>query len=306
LSRLDRGVVRFLAWIVAATSVVLLLFQGQLTTFFFALNGRLNDTFGTAFPAIPFAALLAVLFLLRWEDLHAALLREQGPASRPATRLFGLSLVVVPLLLSQYSVGSLELSAASLIMAFYGTALAINPGSARLLLPYALLYLGGVTVPAGVVYLFGEPLAGFSAGLSADLLALTGVPISWHGTQFVLVSRAGGSITGVITPGCSSVLSVTTFLGLLGLMYFDFRKDLGPTLGLAVGGSAVLVLLNSVRIGVLIWAGYDGGPAALWGLHNWVGYAIFVGFYLGILWIYSGLGRHQGVAPGATVAGGAN
>jgi exosortase/archaeosortase family protein len=298
LRRPDGGVLRFVAWLSLAVSVTFLVYPAQVYTFFLLLNGSLDDTFGTAFPAFPFAALLGVLFLLRWKDLHALLIRERGVTSRPWVRILGLALATLPLAFSQYSAGSLELSAASLIMVFYGTSLILNPSTDRILVPYASLYLAGVTVPGAIVYLFGEPLAGFSSWLSASMVDLAGIPVVWHGTEFELVSRAGDAITGVVTPGCSSVLSVTTFLGLLGLMYFDFRKSPVSTVKLAVVGTACLVLLNSARIGILIWAGYDAGAAALWGLHNWVGYAIFLGFYMVVLAVYSSIGRPKSPAAG--------
>jgi len=291
LRRPDGGVIRFAGWLSIAITFTLVFYQAQVATFFQLLDGRLNETFGSSFPALPFAALLSVLFLLRWGDLHGVLLKELGFRSLPWTRGLGLAFVVLPLSFSTYAAGSLEVSAASLILVFYGTALLLNPGTARLLLPYAAMYTAGVTAPGAIQYLVGEPLAGVASNLSAWMVGLTGTQVTWSGTQFALVSRAGELVTGTVTPGCSSVLSITTFLGLLGLMYFDFRKDLRSTLAVAVVGSAALVLLNSLRIGALIFAGYAGGSEALLSLHNWVGYAIFLGFYLVVLVVYSSIGR---------------
>jgi exosortase/archaeosortase family protein len=130
-------------------------------------------------------------------------------------------------------------------------------------------------------------MAALATYLSAHLLSLGGIPVTWHGTEFVLVSRAGGVVTGTVTPGCSSVFSVATFLGLLGLMYIDLKRGASATLKLAVAGVASLILLNSARIGLLIWVGYLDGAASLWSLHYWVGYAIFLGFYLVVLLVYN-------------------
>ncbi|HME18255.1 MAG TPA: hypothetical protein VKF15_00770, partial [Nitrososphaerales archaeon] len=140
MSRPDSGVLRFAAWVSLATSVSFLVYQTQVYTFFLLLNGSLDDTFGTAFPAFPFAALLGVLFLLRWKDLHAILVRERGVTSRPSVRVLGLALTAFPLAFSSYSAGSLELSAASLILVFYGTSVLLSPGTDRILVPYASLY----------------------------------------------------------------------------------------------------------------------------------------------------------------------
>lgn len=253
-------------------------------------------------PGLPFAALLGVLFFLRWNYLQSFLQSEERLTTRLPTRALGLGLALSPLTFAQYSASSPELSAVSLVLVFYGTSLLLNPTTMRMLLPYAGLFAAGVTVPTAIQYIIGEPLAGLATYLSAGIVGLGGIPVVWHGTQFVLVSRVGGLVTGTVTPGCSSVLSVTTFLLLLGLMHFDLKKRASATLKLAVVGVVSLVLLNSARIGVLIWAGYADGAAALWGLHYWVGYAIFLGFYLVVLVVYSGMGGPK--PSGVSSAGG--
>ncbi len=298
MRRPGKGVERFAGWLLLSSAAVLILYLPEVYAFFDLLNSQLNENFGTAFPAIPFAALLAALFALRWGDLSAVLSQEGAMRTHMRTRAVGLVLVLSPLAITPYSVGSLELSAATLVLVFYGVALALNPLTSRILLPYAALCAAGVTVPSAIEYLFGEPLAGLSSSLSAAMVALSGIPVTWQGTQFEFVSKVGGVVSATVTPGCSSVLSVTTFLGLLGLMYFDMRRELSATVKLAVVGVVCLVFLNSARILILIWAGYMDGAAALWGLHNWIGYAIFIGFYLVVLVVYSRM-KPAGGAGGA-------
>jgi len=255
---------------------------------FLSLLGQsLDDTFGNIFPAIPFAALLTVLFLIRWGDLNEILVNEKGLTSEPAVRLAGLAVAAALLLLRNFLSQSVVLSGVAIILMFYGTSLALIPGARRLILPYALTYAAGVAAPFALQWAFGEPLVTLSSDLSAWVVSLTGVPITWQGAQFSLVSKTGELVSATVTPGCSSILSVTTFLGLLALMHFDMRKAVSSTLKLAVAGVAVLILLNSVRIAILVWVGYSSGPAALWGIHNWVGYALFLGFYMVALVVYT-------------------
>jgi exosortase/archaeosortase family protein len=64
------------------------------------------------------------------------------------------------------------------------------------------------------------------------------------------------------------------------------RRTFRPTFKLAIIGVAVLTLLNAVRILILIWVGYSDGAAEFWSLHNWVGYALFLGFYLVAIPLY--------------------
>jgi exosortase/archaeosortase family protein len=132
------------------------------------------------------------------------------------------------------------------------------------------------------------------------MVGLAGFPVSWQGTQFELISKSGEVVRSAVTPGCSSIISVTTFLGLLALMHLDLKKDLRSTAILGVAGVALLTVLNSVRILVLLWVGYEGGAAIFWGVHNWIGYAIFLGFYLAALPIYSRMGSPVGFYPGKT------
>lgn len=292
MRRPDRGVIRFFAWLGLALAASLALYSTQVTTSLSLLEG---------IPGLPFAALLGVLLLLRWNDLHSLLAGEGRLATRLPTRTLGLGIALSPLAFVQYSAGSQELSAVSLILVFYGTSLLLNPTTLRAMFPYAGLCAAGLGAPAAIEYFFGEPLAGFATYLSAGMVRLSGIPVTWNGTQFEFVSRVGGSISGTVTPGCSSVLSVTTFLGLLGLMYFDQRREVGFTLKVALVGTVALVLLNSVRIGLLIWAGYSEGSAAIWGLHYWIGYAIFLGFYAAVLAVYFRVGGPESAGPRAEV-----
>ncbi len=299
MRRPDRGVTRFFAWISLAVAVCFTVYLPVVLSFFRLLTSNLDQTFGTAFPAIPIVALLGVLFLLRWGDLHAVLVQEGSLRTEPYVRALGIVLLALPLPFASYSEGSLPASAVSLIVIFYGTSLVLNPRTKLILLPYTVLYVAGVSAPFILEFYLGQPFAGLASYVSAEMVRLSGIPVTWQGDQFEFVSRAGGTVTGVVTPGCSSILSVTTFLGLLGLMHFDMRKPIPFTVKLAAAGVFTLVMLNSVRILLLIWTGYTTGAAALWSLHNWVGYALFVGFYVTFLVVYTRAGGGPQTEPRA-------
>jgi exosortase/archaeosortase family protein len=292
-----RPEVRFLAWFGVASAISFL----TASNFIALLDQSLGDTFGSVFPAIPFAGLLALILALRWNDLKEVLTVEGGIRSQSATRLLGLVIVGALLALRPLTAQTVEASGIALVLTFYGTSLVMNPLTKRFMLPYAGVCAVGVGAPAALQWVFGEPLAILSSDLSATMVGLAGFPVSWQGTQFEFISRTGEVVTGAVTPGCSSIISVTTFLGLLALMHLDLKKDLRSTVTLAIAGIALLTVLNSVRILVLLWVGYEGGAATFWGVHNWVGYAIFLGFYLAALPIYSRMGRSPvGFYPGKT------
>jgi len=250
----------------------------------------LGEQFGDVFPVFPFAALVALITALRWRELKGVLEAERGLKTEPKTRLLGMSMLSALLLLEPLTGQTATTAGVAMVFTFYATSLTLNPLTKRLLLPYAGVFAAGVGSPAILQWAFGEPLAVVSSVLSAKLVALVGFPVAWAGTQFQLVTKSGDVISSVISPGCSSIISVTTFLGLLALMHLDLRKDLRSTFILAVAGVGVLTILNSVRIMILMWVGYVQGAGAFWEVHNWVGYILFLGFYLAILPIYSRMG----------------
>ncbi|MBI3858854.1 MAG: exosortase/archaeosortase family protein [Thaumarchaeota archaeon] len=278
--------IRFVSWVAAATTLSLF------TAYNFPalLSESLDDAFGSIFPAVPFAALLTVLFLLRWDDLRDILAEDVPLSAEAKVRLLGALTLAGLLALREPAGQSLVLSGVAIVLTFYSSSLVLIPQAKRFILPYGLIYSAGVAAPAAIQWAFGEPLASLSAYLSAQFVSLTGVPVVWQGTEFALVSKTGETVAATVTPGCSSVISVTTFLGLLALMHFDTRKEIKSTLMLAVAGTAVLTLLNSARIAILIWVGYSSGVEAFWGIHNWVGYALFLGFYMAALVVYSNMG----------------
>lgn len=299
MSRLGFGlqngsaVIRFVSWI--AVSIALTVATAP--NFISLLNQSLGDTFGSVFPAIPFAALLTLIFALRWNELSEILVSEGGLGSLLRTRLLGIAIVASLLLLEPFTSQAVEASGLAVVMTFYGVSLAINPATRRFILPYAVIYAAGLVVPFALQWALGEPLATLSSDFSSGLVGLLGFPVAWQGTQFQFLSKTGEIISGAVTPGCSSIISVTTFLGLLALMHMDLRKDARSTLTLAVVGVGVLTVLNSVRIMLLMWVGYDYGLSAFWGIHNWVGYALFLGFYLAALPVYSRMGNRNSPQP---------
>jgi exosortase/archaeosortase family protein len=288
-----QAVTRFVSWI--AVSIALTFATAP--NFVSLLNQSLGDTFGSVFPAIPFAALLTLIFALRWNELAEILISERGFASLLSTRLLGVATVAGLLLLEPLTSQTVETSGLAVVMTFYDASLAVNPATRRFILPYAVIYAAGLVVPFTLQWAFGEPLAALSSDFSSGLVGLLGFPVVWQGTQFQFLSKTGEIISGAVTPGCSSIISVTTFLGLLALMHMDLKKDARSTLSLAALGVGVLTVLNSVRIMLLMWVGYDYGLSAFWGIHNWIGYALFLGFYLAVLPIYSRMGSRGSPQP---------
>jgi exosortase/archaeosortase family protein len=286
-------------------------YSNQVVTLSSGLGDLLSSTLGTLLPAFPFLALLLVLTMLRWKDFHEVLLTERGLTSKPAIRLVGVLLILLPATLWALFFGSggpsiylaMELSASSLVLVAYGALLVVNPTMWRIMLPYASLYAVGLLAPLVMLDLFGDPLAAFCSYLAAGITNVLGIHVVWQGVTFGFVSLTGGPVSAVVSPPCSAAYSISIYLGLLGLMYLDMRKSPTATAKFAVAGVIVLPLLNSARIALTILVGYLYGSAAFWWIHDWLGYAVFLVFYIVVLVAYSRTDKpritHDPVSPSA-------
>lgn len=283
------AVLRFIGW-VAAASALSAMTAPSLPAL---LNQVLGDTFGSDFAVVPFVALFAVMFTYRWKDLAQILEAEGRLGTQVGTRLAGVAVLAALVLVEPLANGTVETSAVAMILTFFGASLAINPLTARFLLPYAAVLSVGVSAPPVLQWAFGAPLASLSSAVSSKLVGILGVHVAWQGTQFEFVSRTGDVVNAVVTPDCSGIVSVTTFIGLLVLMHIDMHKDPRSTAMLAVVGTGALAALNCLRIMLLIWVGYGFGSSAFWELHYWLGYAEFLCFYLAALVVYSRMGRQD-------------
>jgi len=296
---IDRAHIRLGVW--TATTLLLLVsaYSNQVTVLSSGLSDLLTSTLGSVFPAYPFLALLVILTALRWKDVHRVLLNERGVASNPGIRLAGVLLILLPATLwtlfssradfSMYF--AMELAASSIVVVAYGALLMINPTMWRLMLPYASFYALGLLSPLFMLDTLGAPLAALCSYLAAGITNALGIPVAWRGESFQLSSAAGDPISAVVTPPCSAVYSISIFLALLGLMHLDMGVSHARAAKFAIAGVVAIPLLNSGRIALIIWLGFVDGPAAFWGIHDWLGYIIFLAFYIAVLVTYPRAGK---------------
>jgi exosortase/archaeosortase family protein len=287
---------RLVAWLAVTSIFAVTLYSRQLILLMSGLDELLTSTLGTVFPAYPFLALLVLLIALRWRDFRKAFAAEKGLVTKPWIRLAGVALVLLPAALWALFFGQggaptqylgMELAASSLVLVAYGSLLATSPTLWRMMLPYASLYMVGLVSPLFMVEALGRQLASLSSSLAAIMTRVLEIPVAWQGVSFSFISAGGEPISSIVTPACSAVYSIGIYLGLLGLMYLDMRSSLTTIAKFAILGVAIIPLLDSARIAITIWYGFEGGSAAFWGIHDWLGYALFLTFYIGALLAYS-------------------
>lgn len=224
---------------------------------------------------------------------------ERGLTSNPGIRLAGVILIILPAalwsLFSSHVEASMylamELAASSIVVVAYGVLLAINPTMWKIMLPYTSLYALGLLSPLFMLDTLGVPLAALSSYLASGITSALGIHVAWQGVSFELVSAAGNPISAVVTPACSAVYSISIFLALLGLMHLDMGTSIATTAKFALGGVVIIPLLNSARIALTIWFGFMNGSSAFWEIHDWLGYSIFLVFYLAVLVTYARTGK---------------
>ena len=287
-----RARAKLAAWVAIAMALCLV----TAPTFPTLVNDSTGDAFGGLFVAIPISALLVLIFALRWKEFAFAL-DQEGGRHLWVLRLAGVSAIAGLAALEPLSSQSLAASGVALAVTFYSSSLVIVPSASRFMLPYAVVYAAAAGAPAVLLWVFGGPLAALNTGISAKLSSVAGFPVLWQGTQFEILAKSGGLVKGVVTPSCSSVTSMTTFLGLLALMHLDLKKDWRGTVKIAAIGMLALILLDSLRILFLLWVGYEYGADSLWGLHDWLGYALFLGCFLSVRPAYARMPRSAGT-PG--------
>jgi exosortase/archaeosortase family protein len=223
------------------------------------------------------------------------LLAEGGLTSKLPVRLVGLALVLAPALVWDLTLGTvnpsdylaMEVAAGSFVFVAYGSLLLVNPLMWRIMLPYASLYALGLTSPLFLINELGTPLAAFTGSATAAVTSVLGPSVAWQGVSFSFVSRTGETITSVITPACSAAYSISIFLALLGLMKLDSGGSTGTTLKFALIGLVTIPLLDAARIVIMIWSGFLDGASVYWGMHDWLGYGMFLGFYIAVMVAYS-------------------
>lgn len=270
---------RIFLWTSISTTVSALLYWEHIAIFL----KKTNEIVPGETQIYPIAGILLVgaFILFRFGEIWGSLGKEAKITSALKVRFAGLLLAFAPAA-AAYMLNmpiDMDVSAAVLALAWFGTFAAINPQTSRMLVPYTGLYVAATLSPRIIYPLAGEPLANFASIIVGHAIRAVGIPALQFEKSFEFVSLNGEIIRFTISPNCSSISSITVFLLLCGLMHLDMKKRASLTLLFAIIGAAALTLLNALRIVILLWVGYVGGDWTLWNVHGWLGYAIMLGFY---------------------------
>jgi exosortase/archaeosortase family protein len=277
-------------WFIISVSFLVTLYQKETSYLFVKAFQILKGDIGTSYPLAGIVLISFFLFLRR-SNIKEALEKQNPLNSHIIIRLIGLTLIFLPKIFSMGIESHdrtvyLPLSSAIIMLLIYGSALTVSPKSLRILTPYLILGVTSVLSPLFLNDVMGLHLSLIVTNLVKGLTWLFRIPVSWMGTYAYITTVNGESIYTNISPGCSSISSISTFLLLTLLMHMDLQHEPKTTLKLSTFGTLVLILLNSMRITILIFSGYVAGPQLFNLLHKRLGYLIFTSFYIIALIIY--------------------
>ncbi len=281
---------RVILWFIATLSILLSLYRHNALALlekaieFLSGNLGYSSSLGGLF-------LVSFFLLLRWGEFNQILSQERGYTSMLPRRLFGLAVTLFPLffmrnteLLPRHQY--LHTSTMIVLLVGYGATLIITPTLWKILLPYTALAVMTFLSPSLIQSTMGDVFVDIAAVLTRLFLDLSGAGVIWNGNEASFISKSGAVVKLMIDRGCSSIPSISIFLLLVGLMHLDQKKDLNSTLKLASLGTVALIIINSVKLAITLWAGKVYGSGALWSLHSWLGYIFFTGFYMVALLAY--------------------
>ena len=281
---------RVILWVIATLSILLSLYRHNALALLRKAVELLSGNLGYSSSLGGFF-LVSIFLLLRWEEFNLILSQERGYTSMLPRRLFGLAVTLFPLffmrnteLLPRHQY--LHASTMIFFLVGYGATLIITPTLWKILLPYTALAVMTFLSPSLIQSTLGDVFVDIAAVLTRLFLGLSGAGVIWNGNEASFISRSGEAAKLLIDRGCSSIPSISIFLLLVGLMHLDQKKDLNSTLKLASLGTVALIIVNSVKLAITLWAGKVYGSGALWSLHSWLGYVFFTGFYMVALLAY--------------------
>ncbi len=274
-----------------ATLLTLAIYFPQAALLLLKVGEVLGGVFDTSVPAYPLAGMFFVLvFLLLRRSEFAKLLasdsREYG------ARVAGLVVAAAPLPVALFAgslvSGSYAFAGVALVCSWFGMLAAIRPSVFHFLLPYLALYFLAVGLVGMLTSYFGDPLAVAVAFVSQAITVGLGMHVHWSSVYMSFVSAGGSPVSLVISEECSGIASMAIFLLVLGLMHLDIKADIKTSVAFAVGGSALFLLLNSLRVVGILAGGLYVSTDFMWNLHGWLGYALYVVGYMVILLLYIG------------------
>ena len=274
-----------LMWLATALPTSMVLFCGQWA---FILGALLDLRLLQSEGSYPLAMLLlAALFLsLKRHAFAQSLERDRARWGGLLSLLAGSLLVVSSFALSSVDPGNLIGSVFPVLLYLQGLFLPVFPQASKLTITLLGLYISPCSLPTVIHTFLDEQVSLFFIRCSLPLLNLMGYSAQNVGQAITFSSSTAEPRMLYINSSCAGPASFSVFLFLSGLMYLDLRPDKRRAMLLTSAGSAVLYLLNVLRLLILAYVSHSYSSQAMWEVHSYLGYALFLSFYAAYLLVF--------------------
>jgi len=132
-------------------------------------------------------------------------------------------------------------------------------------------FLVAVPWPTGIEQFFIQGFTRMDAAATVELLGWLGIPAMPHGNVIEVATGVVG-----IDEACSGIRSFQATLMISLFLGEFYRLNFARRLGLALGGFALSLLFNLVRMTLLVWVAAQKGVAAIASWHDPAGVTILV------------------------------
>lgn len=304
MSRAEAGLAKFLPLIVA-TALTPVIYVRQAQMLLLKVGEVLTGVFDTSVPAFPLAGMLFSLVFLAFRRREFEALLSDGRRDARVS-VAGVAIALMPLLVTLLlgsATSSYAFAGVAVVTSWVGLVIALRPSLLRFLSPYLAIYLTAVGAVGILTTAFGDPLADVVAWISQGITTILQVPVQWSSVYLSFIAAGGNQVNLYISQECSGIASISIFLLVLALMHLDMKTSLRVSAAFAVGGSLLFLVLNSLRVVALVVAGVTAGEEAMWNLHGWLGYLLYIVGYLTLLIIYVRVRRGNIVPTQARIPG---
>ncbi|HEY5040682.1 MAG TPA: exosortase/archaeosortase family protein [Verrucomicrobiae bacterium] len=152
-------------------------------------------------------------------------------------------------------------------------------------------FLVAVPWPTGMEQFLIQGFTRLDAAATVELLDWVGIPAMPHGNVIEVATGVVG-----IDEACSGIRSFQATLMISLFLGEFYRLNFYRRLGLALGGFALSLLFNLVRMTLLVWVAARQGVTAIASWHDPAGVTILVACFFSLWGLGFWLGKKQGAA----------
>ena len=273
-----------------ATVATLAIYFNQVLLLLSKIGEVFAGVFDTNVPAYPLAGMAFVLFFIWLRRREVTRLLADTNRDLDITGA-GICIALLPLvvliLTGSTFVSSYSFAGLALVCSWMGLVIAARSSLFMFLVPYLLIYSVAVGLVGILTGALGDPLAVAVSWISGGITSILGLPVHWSSVYINFLAAGGTPVSLYISQECSGIASMSILVMIVALMHFDTGIRPKTSFLYALGGSALFLLLNSLRVVGLIVGGIYGGVDLMWNLHGWLGYVFYILGYSLLLILYA-------------------